>query len=163
MIRAASLTALAHPFFRVDLLMIGYDFRLHADRASLEGSDYVEIQAGPFAEAYWREGSVYVRADVFALIDTPLRGRCGYEDVYSTIDLDRDNGAHCVAVWREAARELKAGHTMVAVRILGLAQIPLLDGELRLQADAVVCLLRGLADYVELRLSHRERIAVIGR
>jgi hypothetical protein len=131
--------------------MIGYDFRLHTDRNTLEGGDYVEIQTGPFAEAYWREGSVYVRADVFALFDGPLRGRCGYEDVYSTIDLDRDGGAECVAVWRSAARELKAGHTMSAVRMLGLAHVPLLDGELR-----------GLADVVELRLSARERIAVVG-
>jgi hypothetical protein len=142
--------------------MIGYDFRLHAERSSLEGGGYVEIQAGPFAEAYWREGSVYVRADVFALFDGPLRGRCGYEDVYSTIDLDRENGAECVAVWRGAARELKAGHTMTAVRMLGLAHVPLLDGELRLQADAVIALLRGLADFVELRLSDRERIAIVG-
>jgi hypothetical protein len=142
--------------------MIGYDFRLHAERSSLEGGEYVEIQAGPFAEAYWREGSVYVRADVFALFDGPLRGRCGYEDVYSTIDLDRENGAECVAVWRGAARELKAGHTMTAVRMLGLAHVPLLDGELRLQADAVIALLRGLADFVELRLSDRERIAIVG-
>lgn len=142
--------------------MIGYDFRLHTDRALLAGGDYVEIQCGPFAEAYWREGSVYVRADVFALFDGPLRGRCGYEDVYSTIDLDRDNGAECVAVWRHAARELKAGHTIAAVRMLGLAHVPLLDGELRLQAQAVVALLRGMADFVELRLSERERIAIVG-
>jgi hypothetical protein len=142
--------------------MIGYDFRLHTDRTSLEGGEYVEIQCGPFAEAYWREGSIYVRADVFALFDGPLRGRCGYEDIYSTIDLDRDHGAECVAVWRTAARELKAGHTMAAVRMLGLAQVPLLDGELRLQMEAVVKLLRGLADFVELRLSERERIAIVG-
>lgn len=142
--------------------MIGYDFRLHTDRGSLDGAEYVELQSGPFAEAYWREGSVYVRADVFALFDGPLRGRCGYEDIYSTIDLDRDDGAECVAVWRRAARELKAGHTMTAVRMLGLGHVPLLDGELRLQMDAVVKLLRGLADFVELKLSDRERIAIVG-
>ena len=142
--------------------MLGYDFRLHIDRQTLEDSAYVEIQCGPFAESYWREGSVYVRADVFALFDRPLRGRCGYEDVYSTVDLDRASGADCVALWRGAARELKAGHTMAAVRMLGLAHVPLLDGELRLQMPAVVALLRGLADFVELRLSDRERIAIVG-
>ncbi|MGB0221002.1 MAG: hypothetical protein ACPGJF_16815 [Sinimarinibacterium flocculans] len=142
--------------------MIGYDFRLHTERATLDGCEYVEIQRGPFAEDYWRPGSVYVRADVFALFDGPLRGRCGYEDIHSTIDLDRDQGAECVAVWRGAARELKAGHTMTAVRMLGLGHVPLLDGELRLQAAAVVGLLRGLADFVELQLSARERIAIIG-
>jgi hypothetical protein len=51
---------------------------------------------------------------------------------------------------------------MAAVRMLGLAQVPLLDGELRLQMEAVVKLLRGLADFVELRLSERERIAIVG-
>ncbi|MES0874534.1 hypothetical protein [Sinimarinibacterium thermocellulolyticum] len=142
--------------------MIGYDFRLHTDRSALEGGEYVEIQTGPFAERYWCEGSVYVRADVFALIDGPLRGRCGYVDVYSTVDLDREHGAECILVWREAARQIEAGQALRAMRLLGLGHVPLLDGELRLQSDAVIGLLRGLADVVERRLSVCERIAVVG-
>lgn len=144
--------------------MIFYDFRLHRDRASLDGNQYVEIQTAAFEQTYWLEGSVYIHADVFVLFDGLLRGRCGYEDVYSTVDLDRETVAMCARVWREVSGQIEAGEVLAAVRRLGIAGIPLIDGELRLQAPAVVMLLRELADHVESLLDREgvDRIACVG-
>lgn len=142
--------------------MIGHDFTLRTAPEGLSGGEYVELQTAPFAETWWQPDSIYVPARTFALFDAPLRGRCGYADIYSTIDVDRDTGELCVDAWRTAAREIKRGAVLPVVQRFGIADVPMIDGDIRLQTDSCVALLRGMADFVELHLSTHERVAIVG-
>ncbi len=141
---------------------IGYDFRLHRSRATLDGNEYVELQTGPFAQHYWKDDSCYVLARSFALVDQPLREFTDYVDIYSTLDVGGDGVAPCCAAWRAVAQQIEAGDVLAAVRALGIAQLPLIDGELSLQAPQVVALLNGLADHFEQVLRQHPRAALVG-
>ncbi len=142
--------------------MIGYDFRLHAGPAMLEGVEYVELQAGDFAQQYWKDDSRYVQASAFALIDRPLREASDYEDVHSTVTLTGSAVKHCSDVWRSVVRQIEAGDVLAAVRALGIAHLPLIDGEIGLQAPQVIALLGGLADYVEQAVQAKSACTVVG-
>ncbi|TJY61104.1 hypothetical protein E4T66_10770 [Sinimarinibacterium sp. CAU 1509] len=142
--------------------MIGYDFRLHAGRSMLQGVEYVELQAGAFAQQYWKDDSRYVQASAFALIDRPLREASDYEDVHSTVTLAGEAVKRCCDAWRAAARRIEAGEVLTAVRALGVAHLPLIDGEIGLQAPQVIALLDGLADYFEQAAQTKSACTVVG-
>jgi hypothetical protein len=142
--------------------MIGYDFRLHAGRAALDGVEYVELQAGRFARQYWKDDSRYVQAAAFALIDRPLCDASDYEDVHSTVTLTGEAVTCCCDAWRSVARQIEAGEVLAAARALGIAHLPLIDGEIGLQAPQVIALLDGLADFVERAIDERSACAVVG-
>ncbi len=141
---------------------MAYDFFLYTTREALADPEYVELQTGPFHEAWWLDGSVYVRCDAFSLIDGPLRGRCGYTDPYSTVDVDRQTGADCATAWRAAADLLERGDVTTAVRRLRVPPLPRIDGVLARHADACARMLRGLADFFERQFARTDRIAVVG-
>ncbi|WP_027801169.1 hypothetical protein [Paraburkholderia dilworthii] len=56
-----------------------YPFRAITDRASLEGTAYVEVMAGAYANRCWNDGSLFFEEEVFGYIEPTIEK---YEPTY---------------------------------------------------------------------------------
>lgn len=74
-----------------------YPFRAITDRSSLEGTGYVELMGGAYAQQCWNDGSLFFKEEVFGYLEPTIEKHAPAYDHYAFTRVDMRDWEKIVA------------------------------------------------------------------
>jgi hypothetical protein len=135
--------------------------------AELEGTAYLELQAGPFTGDHWKDGSAFIREQVFGYVEPVFVRHLPGLNPYGPSHIGSSTCRQIVTDLRTLGHNAQLAKSIAELREAGVGFSESgLDAEFevlfRANADAVAQLACNMADWIEDAVSRAESVSILG-